>query len=112
MLVFALPVNFRLTPVPVNVGCEAVLVLTLVAIVWLENVGIVTAVGVFAVKLPPVQPMVSVSFATEVVSVGSVHAAAVPAVTEPPPVALPATYLEAVFNSMVRVGAETEPEGV
>ena len=71
-----------------------------------------TAVGVFAVNEPADQPIVRVSFATEVVKTGSVQEAAVPAVVEPPPVALEATYLLAVFSSIVNVGADTEPAGV
>ena len=107
-----LPVNFSSAPVPVKVGCEAVLVLTPVAMVWLVKLGSVTAVGLFAVKLPALQLSVRFSSATLVVSTGRVHDAAVPAVTDPPPVALPATYLLAVFSSIVSSGAETVPAGV
>ena len=47
-----------------------------VAMVWDAKEGSVTAVGVLAVKDPAVQPIVRVSFATDVESVGSVQAAA------------------------------------
>lgn len=102
--VMLLPVNFNSAPVPVNVGWVVVAVFTLVAIVWLENVGSVTDVGVFGVKLPATQPIVNVSLATLVVMDGIVALAAVPAVTTPPPVALDATYFDAVFNVTVVVG--------
>lgn len=69
-------------------------------------------VGVFAVKLPAAQLSVRFSSVTLVVSTGRIQLAAVPAVTVPPPVALPATYLVVVFRSIVRVGAETVPAGV
>ena len=68
--------------------------------------------GVFAEKLPALQPIVNVSFATVVVSVGRVQDAAVPAVTEPPPVAESATYVVVVLGVTVIVGVLTEPSGV
>ena len=71
-----------------------------------------TEVGVFAVKLPAVQLRVSVSPLTEVVKLGIVALAAVPAVTEPPPVAEAATYLVAVLAVTVMVGVEIVPAGV
>lgn len=106
------PVNFSSAPVPVNVGCVEVADEMPVAIFWLENDGSVTAVGVFAVKLPALHPSVSVSPDTLVVNEGSVQLAAVPAVTEPPPVALAATYFVVVVGVTVMVGVETVPAGV
>lgn len=110
--VMALPPNFSSTPVPVKDGCVEVAEVMPVAIVCCANVGIVTAVGVFAVKLPSVQLMVSVSFVTLVFSTGRVQLAAVPAVAEPPPVADAATYLLTVLGVTVIVGVEMEPSGV
>ena len=106
------PVNLSSTPVPSNVGCVDDALVMPVAMVWLENEGSVTAVGVFAVNSPALQPMVRVSFATEVVREGRVQAAAEPAVTEPPPVAEAATYLLTVLGVTVIVGVDTEPAGV
>lgn len=106
------PVNFNSLPVPVKLGCEEVAELMPVAIVWLENDGSVTAVGVFCVKLPALQPIVRVSFETLVVNTGNVHDAFVPAVTEPPPVALDATYFVVVLGVTVIVGVLTVPAGV
>ena len=63
-------------------------------------------------KLPSVHPIVSVSFTTDVVKVGSVHAAAEPAVTDPPPVADDATYFVVVLGVTVMVGVDTDPSGV
>lgn len=88
-----LPVTRR-TAVPEN-DAEVIPLAT----VALENDGRVTAVGVFAV--PAV--IVRVSFDTEYVGIVQ----AVPAVTEPPPVALDATYLVDVVGVTV-----TEPAGV
>ena len=110
--VVAEPVNFNSTPVPENEPPPEVALLTLVAIVWLLKLGRVTAVGVFAVKLPAVHESVSVSFATLVERVGSVQLAALPAVTEPPPVALEATYLVAVLSVTVGLFTVTLPAGV
>ena len=111
--VISVPVNLISAPVPVKVGCEAVALLMPVAMVCLVKLGRVTAVGVLAVKLPSVQPMVSVSLATLVVSTGIVAEAAVPAVTLPPPVAEDATYLlVTVLGVTVMVGVLTVPPGV
>ena len=88
--------------VPVNEGCVEVADLMPVAIVWLENDGSVTAVGVLAVH-----PSVKVSPETVAEKL-----AAVPAVTDPPPVALDATYLVAVLGVTVIVGVLTLPSGV
>lgn len=112
VLVIAEPVNFSSAPVPVKDGWVEVALLMPVAIVCAAKVGMVTAVGVFAVNDPAVQPMVSTSLATDVVNTGRVQDAAFPAVTAPPPVALPATYLLTVFGVTVMVGVETEPSGV
>jgi hypothetical protein len=103
---------------PVNVGASAVADFTPVAIVWEVNVGNVTVVGVpgvFVVKLPAVQPIFRVSFSTVVVKVGRSHDAGVPlvpAVTLPPPLALDATYFDAVLRDTFTLGADTVPSGV
>ena len=90
------------TPVPVKVGCVELAELMPVAMVCELNDGRVTAVGVFVVN-----PRVSVSFDTVALKL-----AAVPAVTEPPPVALAATYFDVVLGVTVMVGVLTLPAGV
>lgn len=106
------PVNFSSAPVPENVGCVDVADVIPVAIVWLLNEGSVTAVGVFAEKLPPLHASVNVSPETVAENAGNVQLAAVPAVTLPPPVALPATYFVVVEGVTVIVGVLTVPSGV
>ncbi len=75
--------------VPVKAGVLDSAV-TFVMCMPLSNVGIVTAVGTFAVKLPAAHASTNSSFCASyvAVSVGSVHAAAVPGDTAPPDAAL------------------------
>ena len=112
LLLIVVPVNLRFTPVPVNAGAEAVALEMPDTIVWLEKLGRVTAVGVFAVKDPSVHERTRVSSATEVCRDGKVQEAALPAVTDPPPVADVATYFVEEEGVTVTVGAATDPAGV
>ena len=71
-----------------------------------------TDVGVLAVNDPAVQENVRFSFETDVSRTGMVALAAVPADTDPPPVADAATYAVSVLGVTVIVGADTLPAGV
>lgn len=98
----AVPVKaaFNSTPVPVNVGAEAVAVLTLVA-----TVTAVPALGnVPAEKEPADHPRVNVSPLTVALIEGRVQEGRVPALSK--------GLTEVVFIDTDRVGADTVPAGV
>ena len=106
------PENTRLVPVPVKLGWDEEALSMPVTIVLLEKLGRVTAVGVFAVKLPSVHVRINVSPLTLVPNTGMVALACVPLVTLPPPVALDATYPVEEVGVTVMVGVDTVPAGV
>ena len=106
----AVPDTLTSPSVPVNTGVVAraadAAVITLVSL----EVGRVTEVGVLAVKLPADHAIVRFSLLSGVkLRVGSVQAAAVPAVTEPAP---SNSLIVAVVGVTVMSGLLTEPAGV